>query len=148
MAYSIQRLSLSDMDRAAAVLRIAFDTALPWLSGLHTPEEDRAFFRGHVFVNDAVWGAVDGEIIGIIAFRDGWVDQLYVLPDRQREGVGKALLQVAKSTWPSLKLWTFQKNLAARAFYESQGFAPEKTTDGSGNEEREPDVLYTWSLTA
>ncbi|WP_421726281.1 GNAT family N-acetyltransferase [Bauldia sp.] len=147
MTYSIRRLSLSDMDRAAIVLRTAFDDALPWLSGLHTPEEDRAFFRNRVFVDDEVWGAIDGEIIGIIAFREGWIDQLYVLPGRQREGVGEKLLQVAKSTWPSLKLWTFQKNRAARDFYEKHGFAPEEMTDGSGNEEREPDVLYAWRRT-
>ena len=28
------------MDAAAAVHRAAFDQALPWLAGLHTPEED------------------------------------------------------------------------------------------------------------
>ncbi len=70
------------MDAAARVLRTAFDQALPWLAGLHTPEEDRWFFRKRVFKTCEVWGAFDGTgLIGVLAFRDRWIDQLYVLPN-------------------------------------------------------------------
>jgi hypothetical protein len=41
-------------------------------------------------------------------------------------------------------LWTFQKNVAARRFYEDRGFQAVEETDGSRNEEREPDVHYVW----
>jgi hypothetical protein len=41
-------------------------------------------------------------------------------------------------------LWTFQRNAPARRFYEKEGFVAVRETDGSGNEEREPDVLYLW----
>jgi GNAT superfamily N-acetyltransferase len=34
------------------------------------------------------------QLVGIIAFREGWVDQLYVLPSSQRRGIGTALLRV------------------------------------------------------
>ena len=91
-----------------------------------------------------MWGAIDNEAIGFIAFREGWIDHLYVLPARQKQGVGEALLEVAKVAWPDLKLWTFQKNLPARVFYEKRGFSLIEETDGGGNEEREPDVLYRW----
>ena len=144
MPYSVKRLSLAEMDHAAVILRTAFDDRLPWLSGLHTPEEDREFFRRYVFANCEVWGAIDNEAIGFIAFREGWIDHLYVLPARQKQGVGEALLEVAKVAWPDLKLWTFQKNLPARVFYEKRGFSLIEETDGGGNEEREPDVLYRW----
>jgi putative acetyltransferase len=83
-------------------------------------------------------------MIGFIAFREGWIDQLYVLPARQNRGAGRSLLQVAKAASPELMLWTFQRNLAARRFYERHGFVPVSETDGSRNEEREPDVLYRW----
>ena len=39
---------------------------------------------------------------------------------------------------------SFQKNIAARRFYERNGFVVIEETDGAGNEEREPDVLYEW----
>lgn len=145
MPARISQLTLADMDAAALVHRTAFDQRLPWLAGLHTPEEDRAYFRGHVFSSCEVWGAVvEEELAGIIAFRPGWIDQLYVLPRAQGRGLGSALLQVAQAAHPDLSLWTFQKNEAARRFYEARGFVAEAQTDGSGNEEREPDVLYRW----
>lgn len=34
--------------------------------------------------------------------------------------------------------------MQARSFYESYGFRLVRTTEGSGNEEREPDALYEW----
>ena len=144
----VRRLGLGDMDAAARVHRVVFDDRLPWLTGLHTPPEDLAFFRGHVFETCAVWGAFDDhELIGIIAFRDGWIDQLYVLPDAQARGTGSRLLSIAKDAFPALSLWTFQRNTEARRFYEARGFSPVDLTDGAGNEEKEPDVLYLWTRT-
>ena len=122
MSYSLKRLTLEQMDRAAIIHRTAFDERLPWLAGLHTPEGDRAYFREHVFEECEVWGAADGETIGIIAFREGWIDQLYVLPQHQGRGAGDVLLRVAKAASSSLQLWTFQKNILARRFYQKRGF--------------------------
>ena len=142
---ALRRLTLEDMDAAAAVHRASFDRALPWLVGLHAPEEDRAFYRTQIFQSCQVWGAEQrGALVGIIAFRRDWVEQLYVLPDLQRRGVGRALLRVAQNAFPLLDLWTFQRNLPARRFYEASGFVALRETDGSGNEEQEPDVLYRW----
>lgn len=44
-----------------------------------------------------------------------------------------------------LQLWAFQRNLRAIKFYERHGFRLVRETDGSGNEEREPDALYAWN---
>jgi putative acetyltransferase len=141
----LRRLELEDMDRAAAVHRASFDHALPTLAGLHTPEEDRWFFRERVFAICQLWGHLDNqELVGIIAFREGWIDQLYVLPSLQGRGIGTALLKIAQSRFPSLSLWTFQRNAAARRFYERHGFTLVKETDGSANDEKEPDALYCW----
>ena len=141
----LRQLELVEMDTAARVLRAAFDHALPSLAGLHTPEEDRWFFRERVFGTCKVWGAFDDTaMIGIIAFRADWIDQLYVLPQAQRQGVGSGLLKVAQNTFDRLQLWTFQRNRPARRFYEARGFALVRQTDGAGNEEREPDALYLW----
>jgi ribosomal protein S18 acetylase RimI-like enzyme len=135
------------MGRAARVHREAFDERLPWLAGLHTPDEDRAFYEKRVFSACMIWGAFEtGTLCGIIAFREGWIDQFYVLPRAQGRGIGKALLDIAKSDASELSLWTFQRNAAARRFYEGQGFVIVNETDGAENEEREPDVLYRWAI--
>ena len=142
----LRQLKLEDMDAAARVVRTAFDQALPSLAGLHTPEEDQWFFRERVFETCEVWGAFDGAAMrGIIAFREGWIDQLYVMPTAQRRGVGKDLLQVAQNAFDRLQLWTFQRNASARRFYEGRGFALIQQTDGARNEEKEPDALYLWT---
>jgi len=110
------------MDRAAAVHRASFDHALPAHAGLHTPEEERSFFRERTFATCQLRGYFDNQLISIIAFREGWVDQLYVLASSQRRGIGAALLAIAPGQFPSLSLRTFQPNKAALGFYEKQGF--------------------------
>ena len=143
-AVKVCNLNIADSDDVARVLRASFDERLPWLAGLHTPEEDRAFVRDHLFETCELWGAFGPDLVGMIAFAPGWVEQLYVMPGWQCRGVGRALLDLAKATNSELRLWTFQRNLQARGFYERQGFVTIDETDGSANEEREPDVLYRW----
>ena len=143
---SIRRLALADMDAAARVHRAAFDHALPWLAGLHTPDEDRWFYRERMFVACTLWGAFNGEAMsGLIAFYDDWIEQLHVLPAAQGRGIGGALLEIAQHGANRLQLWTFQRNVQARRFYEARGFVPVEETDGSRNEEKEPDVRYLWT---
>lgn len=142
----LRQLKFADMDAAARVHRTAFDYALPSLAGLHTPEEDRWFFRERVFRTCELWGTFDADAMtGMIAFRDGWIDQLYILPEAQGRGLGTALVQVAQNAFDRLQLWTFQRNAPARRFYEARGFALKRLTDGARNEEKEPDVLYLWT---
>ncbi|MGY4308395.1 GNAT superfamily N-acetyltransferase [Bradyrhizobium sp. USDA 4369] len=146
MANTVRQLAMSDMGAAAAVHRAAFDAALPWLAGLHTPDEDRWFYRERVFRDCALSGAFQrDELAGFIALRKEWIDQLYVHPEAQGRGVGSALLDLAKTTGDRLHLWTFQRNMAARRFYERRGFVLVEETDGARNEEREPDALYRWT---
>ena len=93
----------------------------------------------------AWWVARRGQrTIGYILIDGEEVDQLYVHPDSQGKGVGTALLRKAFSLSPRrVLLVTAQRNTRARAFYEKHGFRATAFTDGD-NEEREPDVYYTW----
>lgn len=143
---STRQLALADMDAAARVHRIAFDRAMPWLAGLHTPEEDRWFYRERMFKTCTLWGAFEADVLtGVIAFHDDWIEQLYVLPEAQGRGVGTELLDVAKRASERLQLWTFQRNARALLFYEARGFVLVEQTDGAGNEENEPDARYLWT---
>jgi GNAT superfamily N-acetyltransferase len=145
----LRKLAFADMDMAALVHRAALDDAMPRLAGLHTPEEDRRFFRERVFAACELRGAFDeARLIGFIAFRQDWIDQLYVLPGAQGCGVGTALLVQAQHSFPRLHLWTFQRNVRARRFYEARGFALLEETDGARNAEKEPDALYIWARDA
>lgn len=145
----LRDLELCDMDCVAVVQRRSRDHALPWIAVLHTPEEDRRYFREHVFGSSRTLGYFEnGELVGFIAFHEGWIDHLDVLPDCHRRGIGTALLNVATSQHHALSLWTFQRNVVARRFYEKHGFMLAGQTDGADNEEREPDALYVWESPA
>ena len=132
-----RRLRYDEMAEAASVHRAAFDERLPWLSGRYTPSQDATYFAEHVFHTCQVWGAVSRtRILGIVAFREGWIEQLYVLPLCQRAGVGTRLLDIARVRQRTLWLWTFRRNTRARRFYEKQGFVAIEQTDGTRNRGR------------
>jgi len=143
----IRAATTADIDDIARIFRLSREAAMPFLPALHTPEEDRAFFRTRVFPACEIWIAEETGIAGFIAFRDGWIEHLYIHPAHQRRGLGLALLEQAKKRFPELQLWTFQRNHNAIAFYEANGFRLVRQTDGAVNEEREPDALYIWSRT-
>ncbi|WKA32002.1 GNAT family N-acetyltransferase [Bradyrhizobium roseum] len=143
---SIKQLDFADADAAARIHRASFDHALPWLAGLHTPDQDLWFYRERVFATCTVWGAFEGhEMRGVIAFRDDWIEQLYILPEAQGRGLGSQLLDIAKRSSERLQLWTFLRNVPARRFYEARGFVLVVRTDGARNEEKEPDARYLWT---
>ncbi len=83
-------------------------------------------------------------IIGFVARRDRWIEQLYVDPLAHSQGVGTALLAAVHASCAELELWCFQENAVAIAFYERHGFVVVELTDGAGNEERAPDARYLW----
>ena len=121
--------------------------ALPFLPELHTDAETHDWVASHLLATHEVAVAeVDGRVTGFAALEAGVLAHLYVDPEHQGSGVGSDLLAWAKRRRPDgLELWTFQRNEAARRFYERRGFREVELTDGSRNEEREPDVRYAWA---
>lgn len=143
--FHLRKARLADADAVAVVARRSRKHFLPYLPDLHTLEEDKAFFRAVVFKDNDVWLVqVENEIVGFCAFKDGWVEHLYCLPAHVGKKLGSMLLTIAKEAHPHLQLWTFQKNTRAISFYLRHGFMQVKQTDGSGNEERMPDILFEW----
>ncbi|HEX7758857.1 MAG TPA: GNAT family N-acetyltransferase [Caulobacteraceae bacterium] len=141
----IRRAGLYDMDALARLYRDTVRRTLPFLPELHSPEEDRAFFRDRLFAEFDVWLAEqDRRFLGYIAFRGGFINHLFLAADHLGRGLGVQLLDLAKGEYAELSLWTFQENTRARAFYEKHGFTAARLTDGQDNEERLPDVLYVW----
>jgi putative acetyltransferase len=141
----LRRAVEADAPAIARVLRLAFRVSLPFLPELHTAEEDLWFVREVMLVKDEVWVAEEAaEVVGFVAFREGWIDHLYVHPDWQGRGIGPKLLAKPLQYRQVRRLWTFQKNSRARQFYEARGFRLVELTDGSQNEEKEPDALYEW----
>ncbi|QZY27947.1 GNAT family N-acetyltransferase [Nocardioides coralli] len=86
-----------------------------------------------------------GRAVGYLATTDGWLDDLYLAPGETGNGVGEALLGVAKAELPDgFCLWVFESNEGARRFYRRHGLIELERTDGSGNEEGAPDIRMAW----
>lgn len=144
---TLRRLRADEQGAACALWTRSKKRAYPWLAieQARTAAEDFAYFSGTICARCEVWLALRGErIAGLLALEASHVDQLYVEPDEQRRGVGSALLAHAQALRPAgLSLFTFQRNLQARAFYEARGFRAVRF-GVSPPPEREPDVRYEW----
>ena len=112
----------------------------------HTFEEDQAYFRDVILINNDVWVVeMDGQPVAFMAIAGDFIDQLYVHPDYQRIGLGESLLAHARTLSPEhLWLYTLQINANGRAFYEKNGFRIVKLGI-SPPPESEPDVEYHWN---
>ena len=119
---------------------------MTYLPELYTEDETRTFISDVLLPNNEVWVAADGaRVIGFVGLWGDVVSHLWVYPEQQNQGVGTALLALAKERRPSgLRLQVFQQNLGARRFYERHGFTLVDLTDGGGNREGEPEALYEW----
>ena len=141
----LRRADESDTASVVHVLRRSRSESLPFLPELHTLEEQLDWFRNKEFTRSVVWVAeVRGQIVGFAARESDWLHHLYVLSEHHGKGVGSQLLAKAKEECPwTLRLYTFQQNQRARAFYESRGFTNVEFNE-AGGEERMPDVLMEW----
>lgn len=83
------------------------------------------------------------KVVGMIAYNQADISQLYIHESYQGMGIGKTLLNQAKEQAnKSLQLYTFEVNKQAQSFYEKHGF--EIIGRGYENEENLPDILYQW----
>jgi ribosomal protein S18 acetylase RimI-like enzyme len=84
------------------------------------------------------------QLVGVLVLEAPWIRHFAVFPDYQRQGIGSVLLRRARELSPrELRLFTFQRNDKARAFYEKHGFTA-VAFGISPAPELEPDVEYRW----
>lgn len=143
----IRRAGPEDASTVADVLiraRAGAGDAIP--PGVHPDHEVHEWVRTVVIPDRETWLALGPQPLAVLVLDGDWIDQLYVLPEATGQGVGSRLVDLAKARRPAgLHLWTFQSNTGAQRFYQRHGFTVTETTDGSGNEEKSPDLRYSWS---
>ena len=144
MSLTLRPARSTDAGKLGTILSEAI-AAQSWMPQLHTGAEDIAHMgdlidRGWITVCES-----GGALTGFIALDGPRIQSLYVLGSAQNAGIGRALLDWAKTDRARLELWTFQANEAAQRFYLANGFEEAQRTDGAGNEEGLPDVRYIWT---
>ncbi|WP_325167517.1 GNAT family N-acetyltransferase [Lederbergia citri] len=107
--------------------------------------DNHLYFLNHILTRDfqIYLALMDGKVVGMIAFNEKEISQLYIHIDYQGMGIGQTLLDRAKEQSSGrLTLFTFEVNVKAQRFYEKHGF--KIISRGHINEENLPDIKYEW----
>ncbi len=68
-----------------------------------------------------VWDA-DGRVVGFVSMMGNEIGGLFVRPERQRQGIGRALVDHVREKHEHLEVEVFLDNVIGRAFYAKYGF--------------------------
>ncbi len=113
----------------------------PW-----TYAQWKEHFQDRITANASIWIAEsDSQLAGFIVLHEnsGYLDQIFVAPPMQHQGIGTLLLNKAKELSPDgIYLDTLQSNTKSRRFYEKHGFQPGRVGINSNN--GQPDIEYRW----
>lgn len=150
-AIVLRPATAADAEALAQLYLDARRTFIPYAPLAHPDEAVRRWIANVLIPAGGVTAVTSGDaVVGLLALADEgearWVEQLYVAPAFVGKGIGTRCVQHAQQLLaPPIRLYTFQQNEGARRFYERHGFRAIAFGDGSGNEERCPDVLYEWT---
>ncbi|MEU0988703.1 GNAT family N-acetyltransferase [Streptomyces sp. NPDC005953] len=139
----LRRAGDTDAHAADVWLR-SFAAALPTIRCAHSAADVRDWFPRVLVPQYETWVSVaEDTVTGVLVLHGEELKQLYLDPNRRGQGLGDRFMALAKKERPAgLSLWTFQINTPAERFYERHGFTEAERTDGSRNDEPEPDIGY------
>ena len=86
------------------------------------------------------------QIDGFIGLTENHIEGIFVAKSARSKGVGKALLEYAKSRKPCLTLSVYQKNQRALAFYRREQFTVQ--SEGIDEDTNEAELQMLWSRQA
>lgn len=84
----------------------------------------------------------NGEATGFIGLSGGYVEGIFVAGKRQSAGIGKKLLDFAKSKCSALELDVYEKNSRAVKFYLNNGFR--EKSRGTNADTGETEIRMIW----
>ena len=84
-----------------------------------------------------------GQIDGFIGLTENHIEGIFVAKAARSKGIGKALLEYAKSRKPCLTLSVYQKNQRALAFYRREQFVVQ--SEGIDEDTNEAEIQMLWT---
>ena len=111
-----------------------------------------SFWRGHFeIVRDMLPQAelyvheneATRQIDGFIGLTENHIEGIFVAKSARSKGIGRALLEYAKSRRPCLTLSVYQKNQRALAFYRREQFVVQ--SEGIDEDTNEAEIQMLWT---
>lgn len=106
----------------AASWRASHTFCAPQFTARHTTERQAQYLRGELEKGKALWLLLDPEPVGLVSVWKDLIENLYVLPEKQRRGYGRRLLHFAMAQCQRPALWVLSSNQAAYNWYIKEGF--------------------------
>ena len=122
----IRSYRAKDLEALLAAWEAASAIAHPFLSEDFLAQERRNIAERYMPRAETwVWEEA-GHVLGFISLLEHEIGGIFVHPDHQRKGIGRGLVDHARSRRGMLELEVFEANAIGRAFYAKRGFEPVK----------------------
>ena len=90
---------------------------------MHTPERQQAYIQEKMNCGSKFFMLFEDGPVGIVSVRDDLIEDLYILPEKQRMGYGTKLLRFAiEQCTDTPTLWILDNNSDAKRLYQRMGF--------------------------
>ena len=90
---------------------------------MHTSERQQMYIQNKMNCGSKFYMMIEDEPIGIVSVKDNLIEDLYILPQKQRMGYGTKLLQFAVAQCTDTPaLWILENNVNAKRLYHKMGF--------------------------
>ncbi len=118
----IRRYVDNDLDDLLEVWHQASVIAHHFMDDEFFADEREAIQNDHLPIADTWVYESDGKVVGFISLLGHQIGAIFVHPAMQRKGIGRILMDHARSLCGQLELEVFKANRVGRAFYDRYGF--------------------------
>lgn len=143
MSVRLRPARSTDAGKLGMILK-QFQDNNDWMPDLYTAGETIAFCGAMIDRGWVTVAVLDDQVVGFVARDGAEICALYLSRRSSGQGVGRALLEYAKSRCNRLTLRVFQANSGAQRFYRREGFAETGRGTGAENDENLADIAYVW----
>jgi len=118
----IRAYTADDLDEVLEVWHEASVVAHSFLGEEFFAEERKQVAEHWLPIADTIVDETDDRVRGFLSLIGNEVGAVFVHPDDQRSGIGRALMDRARASRPFLELDVFEANANGRRFYDAYGF--------------------------
>ena len=118
----IRKYDEHDIEVVVSLWRSASEIAHSFLSKDFLDQEDDNMRNIYLAFAETWVIEVDSSVVGFIALIENEIGGLFLDPDFQGQGLGRAMVDKAVTEKGSLKVEVFKENVIGRRFYDAYGF--------------------------